>query len=690
MNTLVLSPRAQRTLIALAACAVCLSTQAQPAVDATFSAGLGALDGSKADRALFGQYNGLHTSDNIVGMLGLDYSLRDPEAGKWVDFNGSNLLGDTRELNLVWKNPGSWKFIANYNELLRSDPNTLNTSLVGSGSTKPSLVSPSILPGAGIDAELKTKRSGLGLGFTKVISPTLQLQVDLKSENKEGKHAFSLAYVCPALQGSICNTMMAEPVNANHTQVEARASYALEKLHLTAGYYGSFYRNSNAALIPSGFITASPINQLPLALPPDNQAHQFDLSGSYDFAPNTHGTFKLAWSTATQNADFANAGLVGPALVGGTVVSSSGARVDTTLAKVGFTSRPLTQLSLLGDLRYENKDDQTPIFYYNTSGTSTNHQLPNTKVQGKLQASWQFDSDYRGTLGTDIESIDRGTYTASSTLTGISALRQNTRETTLRADLQRKLTNNVSGTIGVSNSHRDGSNWLQANTPAATYMPTQADRERNKVKLAADWQASEQLSLQFNAASGTDNYTAPTANGLRDTRMNQLGVDWAYALNDNWNMVGYLSQSTQTLNQAVYTGTVMAFDNTNLGVSLGITGKASSKIQLGANLSYVDDKSVFAQSANTSALASVATQLVASGGLPDVTYRQTALKLFATYALEKQSSLRFDLIHQRTSVNDWTWGNNGVPFTYSDGATMTQNPEQNVSFIGVTYVYRLP
>lgn len=693
---------AQRTLIALAACAACFSVQAQPVVDASVSVGVGALDGSKADRALFNQYQGARPSDKTVGILGLDYSLRDEDAGKWFDFTGANLFGDSRELNFVWKNPGAWKFVANYNELLRIDPNVLNTTMVGVGTVAPTLVSPPALPGTGIDNELKTKHSSLGLGLTKIISPSLQLQVDLKSENKEGNHAFSLAYICTVQQGSVCNTMVPEPVNANHTQVEARATYVLDKLHLNAGYYGSFYRNSNDAINVGGIPISSAFNQLPVVLPPDNQAHQFDVSGNYDFSKTTHGTFKLAWSTASQNADFANAGVVGPVLPGGNVLSSAGARVDTTLAKVGFTSRPMPQMSLSGDLRYENKDDKTPLFNYNLTGPSTNHQLPNTKVLAKVLAGWQFDTNYRGTLGADFESIDRGTYTASSILTGVSALRQDTHESTLHADLRRQLTSNFSGTLGLSSSSRDGSNWLQAvagapgvvamTTPApgTVFMPTQADRRRDKVKFLGDWQPNEKLNLQFALENGTDSFSAPTSNGLRDTSMKLLSVDWSYALTDIWAVNGTVSQSKQTLNQAYYTGTVMAFDNTDWGLTLGVTGKPSQAIRVGANLSYIDDKSIYAQSPDGAASALVATQLANSGGLPDVIFRQTALKLFATYALEKKASVRLDLIHQRTTSNDWTWGYNGVPFTYSNGATMTQSPEQSVNFVGVTYVYQLP
>ena len=133
----------------------------------------------------------------------------------------------------------------------------------------------------------------------------------------------------------------------------------------------------------------------------------------------------------------------------------------------------------------------------------------------------------------------------------------------------------------------------------------------------------------------------------------------------------------------------MAFENTNLSAGVGFTGKVSGKIEVGGNLSYHDDKSSYNQTLDTFAGTFNAAVLAASGGLPDVTYRQTALKLFGKYALDKRSAVRVDLVHQRAKMNDWTWGYNGVPFTYSDGTTLTQKQSQSVSFIGITYVYQL-
>ena len=347
--------------LALSAAFVPLSAQAEgdeAAALTTISVGLGALSGDSADHALFGQYNGLRPDRSVFGTLGIDYSRRDLENGRWVEFQASNLLGETREMSLVWKNPGNWKLNANYGELVRYDPTTVNTGLIGAGSTTPQVVALSGGAGTGADFELKTKRTGLGIGFAKTLSPALQFELDLKSENKEGSRLFGAGINCPSVIAPGClgttasNTgwatlMLPEPIHANHSQVEARLSYAAEKLRFNLGYYGSFYRNSNSLMVPT--VASSLYNPLgnllplntglqailsqPLALAPDNQAHQFDLSGSYDFTETTRGTFKLGRTMATQTSDFAGAGLTG-APAG---VTNLGGEVKTKLAKLSLS-----------------------------------------------------------------------------------------------------------------------------------------------------------------------------------------------------------------------------------------------------------------------------------------------------------------------------------------------------------------
>jgi hypothetical protein len=117
----------------------------------------------------------------------------------------------------------------------------------------------------------------------------------------------------------------------------------------------------------------------------------------------------------------------------------------------------------------------------------------------------------------------------------------------------------------------------------------------------------------------------------------------------------------------------------NFAAGVGIVGTLKAGVEVGGEVSYLEDKNSYNLSTTTA---------VPVSNLPDNTYRATLLKFYGKVALDKKSDLRFDLIQQWARFNDWTWGYNGVLFAYSDNSTVTLPPTQNVTFVGVRYIYR--
>lgn len=720
------TPVRRQHLLALALLAAFGANQdARAQSSVTF--GLGVLNGGTADRALFGQYNGLRDRGETPLSLDLEYFRQVDETGATVLFKGSRLFTDTREMGLRWQRQGAWKIGVDLGESLRQEPLTVRSGLLGAGTPSPQVVT--LSGGGGSELDLHAHRTALGLSFWRGITPALEFELSLKSEDKEGARLFGVGFTCPTPIAPGCRgatganvgwavLMLPEPINANHSQIDARLTYARDRLRLSAGYYASFYRNRFDVLTPSvpgRLINAvgndlelnsglQAILNLPVALPPDNQAHQLDVSGLYSLTATTTLNFKLRYAQALQHQDFAASGL-SDAPAG---VSNLGGRVDTKAVQFGLNARPLPALGLHADLRWEERDDKTPIARYHVEGTSTytNRHLPNTRTRGKLQANYQFNSAHRGTLTVDAESIDRGVFTASSAVAGISALRQQTDEFGLRAEWRSRWSEEFSGSVGLETSQRDGSNWLRPNSglgvtevpdPAvpgsglderSIYMPTLADRQRDKLRLRADWQASEDLSLQISAETGKDRYKTPSAQGLRSTRMDQVSVDWNYSLSFRWSLNGQLAWGQQALHQSRHAGYILSFDNRNTNVGFGVAGRPTDQLQLGVGLTHVDDRNRYAQALDATASADSIALLAATGGLPDIVYRQSALKAFSSYDINDKSTVRLDLIHQRTQFNDWSWTYNGVPFVYSDGSTVTMLPKQSVTFLGVSYKYK--
>ena len=709
------------------------------------SVGAGAVSGDSNTRSLFGQYNGLRKDDAYL-LLDLDFVRRDDATGTWTIFEGRDLGLDTREVRFLQQRQGDWKFYGEYSGLVRYYPRTINTSLQGAGTTTPTVT---LLPviGTGSNLDLKTERKAVSLGGEKWITPNLMFEATFKNEDKDGARIFGKGFTCPsgAAPTPVCTALAAganqwallllpEPINSTTRQFEAKLNYIGDKFAVTAGYYGSFYNNDNGSLSPTVMgnlnnplghpmgtdgsvpLTAGLRNilQLPMALPPDNQAHQFYLSGNYAFTPTTRGTFKFAYTHATQHDNFASNGFAdGPA-----GVNDYGGVVNTTLAQLGLTARPMPKLSLSANLRYEDRKDESPLALYNVEGVNrfTNGTYSLKKTSGKLEGSYQLPANLRGTVGIDYEALDRGQLSSpecidlgdgncqGDSVAGISGLRAKTHETSYRAELRRAMSETFSGAISYVHSDRDGSSWLKPNAlPATGVTPVSdeaifnrtaifpfifMDRKRDKVKLSADWSPMDRLSLQFMAEDGKDKYSAPTTKGLRDTAMRLYGVDVSYAVSEAWKLSAYYTYSEQTIHVSHSTGYIADLEDRNSTAGIGVAGKPMERIDVGADLLYISDRNIYAQTADQLASATNVAFLAQSGGLPDVTFRDLRLKLFGKYALQKNADIRVDLVHDRSRLNEWTWGFNGVPFAFSDNTTVGLNPNQNVTFVGVRYVYR--
>lgn len=121
---------------------------------------------------------------------------------------------------------------------------------------------------------------------------------------------------------------------------------------------------------------------------------------------------------------------------------------------------------------------------------------------------------------------------------------------------------------------------------------------------------------------------------------------------------------------------------------MGLNGKVSERLQIGADFTYLNDKLVYLQELDELASATNIAFLAASGGLPDVTYRLIRLKPHGQHLVDTTSSVRVDLIHNRTKFDEWTYQYNGVPFAYSHNTTLSAREDQNVTFVGVSYIYR--
>jgi hypothetical protein len=148
----------QRTALALAVCAAFVPAHAQSSSDqSSVTVGVGLVSGDREARAQFNQYSGAGKDKSASATLGGDFSRRDEETGSWIDFQATDLLSDSRDMSLVWKDVGNWKLNAEYGELTHQNPDQVNTGLAGAGTSRPVVTALPGGPGTGANFDLQIK-----------------------------------------------------------------------------------------------------------------------------------------------------------------------------------------------------------------------------------------------------------------------------------------------------------------------------------------------------------------------------------------------------------------------------------------------------------------------------------------------------------------------------------------------------
>lgn len=670
--------------------------------DSSVSAGIG---NWSADRPQQGIYDGMRDK-GAYGLLDADIVKRDDATGTWFTLKASNLGLDTRSIKGEYLRQGNVGVFLEYSRTPRDNPNTFNTGLQGIGTAFQTI------SGAGAnalplrDVTLGTERDLVHLGFYKNLMPGLDFRVSFKNEDKEGTRHWAM--------GSQ-PLFMAEPIDSTTRQLEMTLDYAGKRLQLQGGYYGSMYDNSNS--LAFGLVngaarpgTTSSPNPVPLTSPLNNVAHQVFLNGGYAFTPTTRGTFKLAYSGATQNENLPTFDMAAPnnRFIG--APSSLDGKINTTTAQLGLTSRPLPKLSLLANLRYHDVDDKTPLAGFvgdNTTGAVTVHNTPHsfTTTSGKVEATYRLPANFSVMGGVDRSQQDR-TFPQFDAERYVP-FRGTLNETTYRVQLRRSLSDTVNGSLTYLQSKRVGSGFTSTNAlPSDQINPIHiADRERSKWRLSVDWSPLQKLSLQFNVEDARDDYghSEERPYGLRDGSARLYSLDANYTPTEDAQLNAWYSHDQTDARQFAGRwagGTLDADKDAHLrdrGDSIGLGGRAKvrAKFVFGADLQWTRNRSHYDE--DVALIGGFSTRYSTSAGvsaapLPEIENRLTRLTLFATYAVQKNAHLRLDLIHERWNTDDWSWMfANGTPYAYgntTDGTTVTAKQNQTSNFVGMRYVYK--
>ncbi len=634
------------------------------------------------DNQRFGQYNGLNEKGGY-GLIDLDYVRRDDATGRWTRFSGRNVGLDHRELRFENERQGDWGYFIDFSQTPRFDPFTVTTRLTGIGSNTQTV-------GGSATAQqvrLKTERDALTLGFDKAINRDVSVEVRFRNEEKDGARLWG--------QGTFGTlNFLTDPIDQTTRQLDATVKYTTERLQLSGGYYGTSFENRNSVLNVGGAAIAG-FNQM--ALPPDNQSHQVHLAGGYNFSKTTRGTFKVAYGRITQDEAFPVAPVAGaPGNLDG--------RIDTTLVQAGLTARPMPRLSVRADLRYENRDDKTPVFLYfpaQATATATNNGENEPRsiktTSGKLEASYRLPMGFRLTGGVDYVEKKRNAAPVRSV-----GFREKTDETSVRAELRRSISETVTGAVSYVHSERGGSDFLFNNrntTPGGSNQVAPlhlADRDRDMVRFTVNWMPTDPLSLNFRFDEARDKYKgrgiSVVDQNVRKGEAQNYSVDAGYTFSERVQGNAWFSRNDNKLDAQTcrIPGSFVCtpgpdqvwganLRNVADSYGLGVRAKVTSKLEIMADFAETDVR-------DEMLLVSIAG--APAGTLDNINTKVTTFKLEAKYALQRNSGIRVMYIHDRFRTDDWAWSRwNYSPGT-DGGTTILQQPDQKVDFLGVAFYYR--
>jgi MtrB/PioB family decaheme-associated outer membrane protein len=610
-----------------------------------------------------------------------------------------------------------------------------------------------------------TKRQKIDGGLSFILSPTLSVNVAARHEEKDGTKLTGAAF------GGFKGALLPEPISSTTDNLEAGFRYADGKARLSIGYSGSFYRNdikgwfadtpfTNSTVAGAGVLN----NRIEMNGAPSNQMHQLTLSGGYAFSPTTKLAVSGSESRMTQNQSFAYQS--GPGW--NVPVSSPDAKEIQTKFLAKLTMRPVTDLFLSAAYKYDYRDSKTPVNTFLIAqydgialpgSTAINNNINNVPINRKQQ-QFIVDGDYslgRGQViaaGYQWEQIDR---TADAAVNPVSHevqtpwLSEKTTEHTVKIDYRNTMVENVSVQVGYARSERRASNYeepeLIPSTGSANIGLYQelpgfrqfylADRNRDKVRGALNFQASDALSLQASVDYLNDKY--PSQYGVQESTGWALNFDATHAVSDNLsfnlfvtyedmkarqNSLSIAVERTTTLgvvaqphtsctpypnNPSTYIpadyytdpcrqwSETQADKVTTVGTGFKWNGLMGGRLALSGNVVYSRAVTPISFTGGTyfsNGLAGTAglNTFIVAQNMPDSISEMYDLRLGARYTLSKSSALRFDYLYRHLKSNDALYDSFinsalGVLATQAYIGPGMTSPNYNVQVVAVSYIY---
>jgi MtrB/PioB family decaheme-associated outer membrane protein len=515
-----------------------------------------------------------------------------------------------------------------------------------------------------------------GLGFDLKLSQQWKFTTDYTRRERKGMKRSAGSFFFNAAE-------MVAPVDYNTDNLEMALSFSADKWQASLTYFGSVFKNTNESLTwDNPYTSGAGADKGQLALPPDNESHQLSLAGSLLLPARTTLNGQLSIGHMTQNADLLPFTL-NPGLVTPLPTNSTNAAVDTINLNLRAVTSPWRKLTLEGELRYNDFDNETPINSYNyvvTDSAQALNAVPSSaydykRREIKLRGEYRLTGKTRLYAGLDTERFDRNKQDRSRTTTNRLWFRMRTRL---------NQTSNLN--LDLFSEDRSGSTYSSTSNPAAPENPlmrkyNMADRQRNGLKVRGTVFAGDNSDFGWEFELGKDNYRNSDI-GLTDSEYLRFGADFSYLFAKSASTYASLynedikteQANSQSFSNPDWTATT---DDTFTTATLGANWPGLIGI-LDGNLEYTWSQSVGSTRNNTSGL---------SSSFPDLRTKRQNVKLVMSYPYSESLSFGLNYVYEKFSSSDWQL--DGVePSTIPNLLSMsadTWNYDTSVVYLNVRY-----
>ena len=471
------------------------------------------------DSSKFNKNRDLEDGFNLYDLW---FGLVDPNNGRYLDFQGTNLLQDDQSIRFGFGNYGSWGVVIDRNEIPHNLSNKAKTPYIDQGNGLLTLPSTSPIPNTNLaptaaqaaagmltdnDAatatwlsttlhgvELGTQRDKTGATISITPHQDFKFRLSLSDERKDGSN---LTY------GPIgdrpprtLNAQLAEPIDYKTQELKFEAEYNRPTYQALFTYLLSGFENEIdtlrwqnpyvADVDGNGYDTWNAAHNIASfgqrALAPDNRYQNASLALGFDLPMASRLSATVAYGLMEQDETllpYSTSSLGSATAFDSTGIlprTNADAEIDTLLFNADYSINPIERLNLRAFVRYYDLDNKTPQsnWWYVTDDTrgTGNPSYKNKRVNLAYsfdQTNYGLDTSYnlpfwRTTLGLGYErgDIDREFREA------------NTEENMLKASLKTRPTDWLTLRAKYLYGDRDGGDYNNTVT-AQSYWYALAD-----------------------------------------------------------------------------------------------------------------------------------------------------------------------------------------------------------------------